>query len=262
MDIEQWGTFPLAANREVQFITAGDLNFWIQRQDDEIWIGHLHSRNLKSENGDNISPPDDLVWSRWAPRDISDAIKIMPVFPDLPMVINSDYPLRVTPDRDIHIFTRIPVWLRISIGKKDAVLTELPTVKLSRTWFGTPMEGELCYWSTTKARRSLQDVEKKPHLVSCPIHITNRTAEDLNFKKFCFRVERLKIFMAGDQLWADETRIVYQGEEQNSDITMSGKLPKGMEKGKLLTPPRKPIQKSLATRTFRKIFDDSFIFGR
>lgn len=262
MNIEPWSEFLQGSDGQVRHLTLGDLHIWLQCKEDEIWIGHIYSRanNTKAEPGD--SPPEDLEWSRWAPKDTDDSVKLMPIFPDLPLVINSDYPLRVTPGGNIYIYTRIPVWLRISMGKKDSVLTELPTVKLSRTWFGTPLEGELCYWSTTKARRSLKNVEKKSHLVNCPIQITNKTKEDLNFEKFCFRVERLKMFLYKDELWADETRIVYQGEEQHSEISMSGKLPKSMEKGKLLSAPRKPIQKSLATRTFRKIFDDSFIFGR
>lgn len=261
MNIEKWGAFPLSAGEETDFYELGDLRLWLKHKDEEIWIGHRHV-----EHGETAAtpgtPPTDLEWARWAPKDPADSIKLMPAFPELPLVVNSEYPLRVNPGGSIQIFTRIPVWVRISVGKKDTVLTELPTVKLSRTWFGTPMEGELCYWATTKARRSLSNVERKPYLISCPIQITNKTEEDLDFEKFCFRVERLKIFSYEEELWSDETRIVYQGEEQHSDINMSGRLPKGMENAKLISPPRKPVQRSLATRTFKKIFDESFLFGK
>lgn len=262
MNINEWGTFKLATDGSIRHLSAGDLNIWMQRKDDEIWIGHEYQHPNGKMDASDSNPPDELEWGRWAPRDINDSVKIMPVFPDLPLVINNDYPLRVTPNGSIDIFTRIPVWLRICMGTHDSILTELPTVKLSRTWFGTPMEGELCYWSTTKARRSLEHVEAKSYLVNCPIQLSNKTQEELSFEKFCFRVERLKIFLHSNELWADETRITYQGEEQHSEINMSGRLPKGMKNGKLLSAPRKPIQRSLATRTFRKIFDDSFIFGR
>ena len=261
MDIQDWGRFQFD-NEEVKYLSAGNLHLWIRRRNDEVWIGHQYSHEGERIKPSPETPPANLEWARWAPKDNPDTIHIIPVFPDLPLVINSEYPLKVAPGSTITIYTRIPIWLRIGVGKSNQVLTELPTVKLSRTWFGTPMEGELCYWSTTKARRSLDSVEKKTYLVSCPIKIINQTEEDLSFEKFCFRVERLKIFLYGNELWADETRITYHGEEQYSDISMSGRLPKGMEKGELISSPRKPIQKSLATRTFRKIFDDSFLFGR
>lgn len=261
MEIHDWGDIRFD-NEETKYMHAGNLHLWIRLQNDEIWIGHQYHNDPDKNITPLEKPPFDLEWARWAPKESPDTIKIMPAFPDLSMVINSEYPLKVASKGNISIFTRIPIWIRISIGKTDMVLTELPTVKLSRTWFGTPMEGELCYWSTTKARRSPETVEKKAHLVSCPIKIINKTEEDLNFEKFCFRVERLKIFLYKNELWSDETRITYQGEEQHSDITMSGKLPKGMEQGELISTPRKPVQTSLATRTFRKIFDDSFFFGR
>lgn len=261
---EYWGQILTGDSQEPEHFHVGDLHLWIRRTENEVWMGHRHQIPDADKTGivDGEKPPEDLEWKRWALKDIKGELRLKPVFPDLPIVVNSDYQLKVTPANTIQIFSRIPVWVSVVHGKKEIVLTELPTVRLSRTWFGSPMEGELCYWATTKARRSLAHVENKSYLVSCPIQITNKSEEDLSFVKFCFRVERLKIFLVGEELWADETRIVYQGEEQQSDITMSGRLIKGLEKGKLVSEPRKPIQKSLATRTFRMIFDDSFIFGR
>ncbi|NGP77974.1 DUF432 domain-containing protein [Balneolaceae bacterium YR4-1] len=261
MNIDKWGEFTLSSGEKADFFRLGDLRLWLKYKDEEIWIGHQYAGHADSKEALD-SPPEDLEWARWAPKEPGNTIKLMPVFPDLPLVVNSEYPLRVNPGASIQIFTRIPVWLRISIGKNDTVLTELPSIKLSRTWFGTPIEGELCFWAITKARRSLSNVERKPHMVSCPIQITNKTEEDLNFDKFCFRVERLKLFVYNEELWSDETRIVYQGEEQYSDINMSGRLPKGMENAKLISPPRKPEHRSLATRTFKMIFDESFLFGK
>lgn len=261
MNIQKWGSFPLEVG-EINYLTIGDLHLWLHQKKDEVWIGHRYDYEFTNDNKTDHKAPQDLEWSRWAPREVEDSVKLLPAFPNLPLVVNSEFPLHVSPGSNIKIFTRIPIWLRISMGKKDRVLTELPTIKLSRTWFGTTMEGELCYWATTKARRSLSNVERKPYLISCPIQITNKTEENLDFDKFCFRVERLKIFSWQDELWADETRILYQGEEQHSDINMSGRLPKGMEDAKLISPPRNPIQKNFATRTFRKIFDESFLFGR
>lgn len=263
MRISKWGSCKLEAENDVKYVRIGDLNCWIQRKDEEIWIGSEYTSTGYSIADEGERPvPDDITWSRWAPRNTPESISILPVFPDLPLVIRSDYPLRVVPGASIDIFTRIPIWIQIKLDATQRILTELPTIKLSRTWFGGPMDGELCYWSTTKARRSLQNVEAKPYLVNCPIQVTNNTRDDLNFEKFCFRVERLKIFRYEDDLWADKSNISYEGEEQYSDITMSGKLPKGMEEGELLSAPRKPIHTSLATRTFHKIFDDSFLFGR
>jgi hypothetical protein len=98
-------------------------------------------------------------------------------------------------------------------------------------------------------------------LVSCPIFIFNRSGEVLDFDNFCFRVERLSIFSHDYEFWADETQIIYHGADLNSDIIMTGKLPEGIDRKKLISKPRKKIQKSLATRTFKRIFEETITWG-
>ncbi|MAL18157.1 MAG: hypothetical protein CL670_01740 [Balneola sp.] len=249
-----WKTYKLNSEEDLH-ITVGELHVWISKQDEEIWIAHQYSDKVYEEK------PEDLEWARWAPKSIEE-IRIAPVFQDLPVIINSEYPLKVAKGSTIQIFSRIPVWLQISLAKSKYVLTEIPSIKLSRTWFGSPQEGELCYWLSTKARRSLAGVENKPNVINCPIQISNKTHEDLDFEKFCFRVERLSVYGVKEELWADETKIEYNGEEQHSDINMTGKLPVAIGKGELMSKPRNPASKSFATRTFKMFFDDTFISAR
>ncbi|NGP88303.1 DUF432 domain-containing protein [Fodinibius halophilus] len=259
MDENIWGNFTLS-DEERRYFSIGDLHLWLVRRNEEIWIAYCYKSDLACE----INPeklPESVEWSRWAHKNVSDEINIRPVYPDMPLVVHSEYTLKISPKTQIQIYTRIPIWVRISIAENNYQLIELPTAKLSRTWFGTLTDGELCYHAVTKARRDLSDVEKKPHLVSCPIIISNRSPEELNFEHFCFRVERLSMFAHNTDLWADETQIVFQGEDLNSDVIMTGKLHDGVSQDQLLTPPRKKIQKSLATRTF-KIFEDALTLGR
>lgn len=257
-----WGTLNPEEISTTRHLSLGRLHLWFQFRDEEIWIDRRYEDQLDPADPPvSEHPPEPAEWSRWAVGGSSSKLQLSPVFPDLPVVVSSEYPLKIIPGTGIDIFTRIPVWIRFSWGREQHVITEIPTVKLSKTWFGIPVEGELAYWSTTKARRSLSEVEGKPYVVNCPIRITNDSSEDLNFEKFCYRVERLKIFQSGGELWSDETRIRYRGEDQISDISMSGKLPGEME-GTLMNGPRQPDQSSLATRTFRKLIDEYTFLGR
>lgn len=256
-----WGKRTIEENTP-ECIATGNLRLWILRRDSEVWVGHIHTEAQTPAGTDSASPPDDLEWSRWAMKTNIGEIGVTPVFPDLPLVVTSEFPLRISSSTKIQIFTRIPIWIRISIPQQDYRLAETPTVKLSRTWFGTPLEGELCYHATTKARRSLSRVEVKPYLVNCPIIINNKSSEDLDFEKFCYRVERLSIYQHKNELWADETEIIHHGTDLNSDILMTGKLPEGIDKKNKLSEPRQKIQKSLATRTFKRFFEDTGFLGR
>ena len=255
-----WGNHSLA-DGQIKKVSTGDLHLWLKYQNEEVWIAAAYESEL-SDNKDSEGPPADVEWGRWAINAKGNELQLTPVFSDLPLIIRSEYELKVSPGTKIQIFSRIPVWVRISPAKSETVLIELPTVKLSRTWFGTPVEGELCYHATTKARRDLSHVDKKPFVVSCPILIHNKSNEILNFEQFCFRVERLSMYEYEDDFWADETQIIYHGADMNSDVIMTGKLPQGIDKKKLISKPRKQIQKSLATRTFKRIFEDTMDWGR
>lgn len=251
-----WGDLELKAD-QYEYLELGDLKLWLLKRDEDIWIGYRYSEKSRDSGTQNPDPPEDLEWSRWAIKTDVKSLHIAPVFHDLPLVVHSEYPLKISPGTKIQIYTRVPVWIKISVAASGYQLIEIPSIPLSRTWFGTPVEGELCYFATTKARRDLSKITPRPYFVACPILIINKSGEDLNFNNFCYRVERLSIYRHDGLLWADETQIVYQGEDLNSDIIMTGRLPEGISKNELLSKPRKRAQKSLATRTFLKFFDDN-----
>ncbi len=261
MDETIWGNISLESN-QIKYLSIGDLHIWMKSQNGEVWIAHGYKDELKGRRIKRDDLPSTVSWARWANKVDSGKVEVLPVFSDLPLIVHSEYPLKISPDTKIQIFSRIPVWVRISLSKNGYQLIELPTVKLSRTWFGSPAEGELCYYATTKARRDLSQIEKKPYLVCCPITISNKSSEVLDFDNFCFRVERLSIFAHEGGFWADEAQIIYHGASLNSDVIMTGKLPEGVDRKKLLSRPRKKIQKSLATRTFQKIFEEKLSWGR
>lgn len=260
MDQKIWGEISIEDGK-MHYLSLGDLHLWLKFHNKEVWIAHGYKADLRGKAKPE-GPPKKYNWSRWAHKSESAKLKITPVFPDMPLMVHSEYGLKVSPQTNIRIYCRIPVWIRISLSQHDYNLIELPAVKLSRTWFGTPIEGELCYHATTKARRDLSQVEKRPYLVSCPISITNKSGGELNFEHFCLRVERLSMFEHEDELWADETQITYQGEDLHSEVIMTGKLPEGISEEQLLSKPRKRIQVSLATRTFKQLFKDANSLSR
>lgn len=251
-----WKSYQINEGEQPLHLALDDLHVWIKKNNDEFWISHNYLHE------DNPKPNEDSEWSRWAPKSDEKEIKVSPAFPNFPVIVSSEFPLKLVPGAKIMIYCRIPVWMQISMDKSKYVMQEIPVVKLSRTWFGTPLEGELCYWLTSKARRNLTDVENKPFVINCPIQITNKSGEDLVFERFCYRVERLGIYMVENELWADETNIAYQGEALNSDVNMTGRLPAGIGKGELMAKPRNPVSRSLTTRTFKMLFDDTFTSAR
>lgn len=236
----------------------GQLHIQSLLSDQQLWFRH---RYLPSEeSGDNTeneleSEPweDEKDWIRWPLKAPLDKIIFEPVTPDLPYVIQSKYPIHLPPGHSVKVLVSIPAWVKIGIeaGERHDML-ELSTVPLQKTWFGTPLDGELCYWRETQAIMGWIPQHSPNHYIHCPIRIKNNSDEILNFTKFNFRVEALTLFEHKDRLWGDETRINFKGQEITSDIDITGKLPAElkMHSAEIVAEPRKSAKRSITRRTF------------
>lgn len=196
----------------------------------------------------------DLKWSRWALRNEKMNIEITPLFPNMPVVVKPEYQFKLFPEGSADIYVRIPIWIQVkAISEGGLKVTEIPSMLLSRTWFGSFLEGELCYWFKTTARRALEDDIFKSHLCVCPIKIVNSSEEELEIDKLCLRTEQLSMFNNDKSLWSDHMTIQYKGGNNFSDIIVSGTPPKEAKNAVLAASPRNPVRKGFAQRTFRLI---------
>lgn len=227
----------------------GPLTVFLKKVLNEIWIGS--ARDDKND-GDPLPLPDKPDWNRMALPEEFSTFSLMPVFPDRPVVADSEFHYRILKNSGARIYTRIPAFVRIvPADKPDLVLAEIPTVILSETWFGIVTEGELSYALSTTVRRKLVQEMYEPHMVICPVQIENKSDEDLRFEKLCLRVERLSVYIKDDVLWADETSVMYNGRAINSDVKTAGSIPPEAKGGAIITSPIETVKTTVATRTFK-----------
>jgi hypothetical protein len=257
--LQGWGEHELSEHETYRF-TLDALHCWIKLQHQEIWIAHMHSNDphWKEEYAVQSDPPEGIEWSRWALKQNTQKIFLQPVFPDMSLLVQSEFEFKINSGARIQIFHRVPAWVSIQgNGATKEPIVELPSSTLSKCWFGSFTDGELCYFSPTKARRSLETHHFKPYYINCPINIQNHDDQPLDFTKFCHRVERLHIYQGGEdgQLWADETHIVYNGEEALSDISIAGKPSKFLKNPQIITRPRNAKHQSLTSRTFYRMLE-------
>ncbi len=249
-----WVDLHLEEDR-MQHQTISSLTVYLKKVANEIRVAHRYAPAVdEPETTDMIDLEKQLDWTRWALKEDIREYRLIPCFPDRPVVIKPEFPFRVSQGAQARIYTRVPVFVRV-VPKDypDFVITEIPTVVLSNTWFGTFMDGELCYGLPTTARREIADEMFEPHMAVCTIQIYNNTEGELNFDNICLRVDRLSMYIKDDYLWADQTDILYLGEEKLCDIEMKGRLPEEAKRGKLITRARTPIRKNFAVRTFQRL---------
>ncbi|MCB0281466.1 MAG: DUF432 domain-containing protein [Calditrichae bacterium] len=247
-----WGSYDLNAGESV-FWRLGPLNLWCKKVEDELWIGFLYDQEGEENNdpNDNPAPPDNLNWERWLLKKGSGKLELKPAFPDLPVVVKPEYAFRVGPNAAAKVFVRVPLWVQLNHG--NFKVTEIPTVKLSKTWFGNFRKGELCYWISSSARRSVTEDLIRIYRAVCPIDIRNKSDDEMLIDKICLRVSRLAIFKAADQYWGSETKAHFRGHDDMSDLEVSKKPPADAPKAVLVATAREEHHMSFTAKTFMSL---------
>jgi hypothetical protein len=237
-----WGDHPVPEGDD-SALALGPLRLRFGQRFGEILVAY-----------DHVGDEEEPVWSRWAPATWSGNIRLSPAFPDRLVVVKPESDLRLLPGAAARIYVRVPLRVHIeALGPVPASLLRIPTAVLSDTWWGTNEEGELGYWLDTRARRVMADEEFEEHLCICPIQLENRSEDDLQVDRIALRVAHLTVFRHGTQLWSDETRVRYLGDEGGSRLDMSGKAPTEAPTAARLTPPEHPMVRGLTARTFARI---------
>lgn len=260
-----WGHHHLPEGDERR-IRLGPLELRFRKVGEEIWLSRTWIEDPGSEAPDSTArsaeAPDDGEWSRWAVPEGTEGVRLHPVFPDRALVVEPEQPFHLVRGARIRIYVRVPLQVAVDLPEPSSVtLVEIPTAILSDTWFGDLNEGELAYALHTSARRKLGPELFSPHLAVCPLRLGNDVVNQLEVKKLCLRVAHLSLFARGTELWSDETRVRYRGEDEESEIRITGKAPPDAPDAVRLMPPRDPLQRGFTARTFARLAEFSGFGG-
>jgi len=248
-----WGERAPPAPGETHRLAVGPLAIWVRGVHNELWVAHACADPWEPAPEEL---PDAVEWSRWAMREEPHRLRVLPVFPDRPLVVKPEHPFTLLRRAQARVYMRVPPWVRLELlaGTEGtgAVLTEIPTERLSDTWWGDFQDGELAYWLRTKARRELTAELFEPHLVMSTLQLENHSEDALRVEKLALRVEHLSIYEKDGWLWAEEVRVEYRGEDEGSDIHMDDEPPREAEGARELSPARAQTR-SFRARTFARL---------
>jgi hypothetical protein len=248
-----WGKHSISSG-ETLSLGVGPLVIWARAQAEEIWLAHESGDRHGGGDEPIPKPGEDEGWIRWPLPEGSDSISLSPAFPPRPIVVEPELAFRLPPGADARIFVRVPLWARVEVASGTGTpLTEVPSIVLSDTWWGGFTEGELCYWLRTTARRKVGPEAFAPHLAVCPLQLSNRSEEELRVEGIALRVTHLSLFSDGGRLWADETRVRYDGGDEGSDIDMSGKPPAEAPDAVQVATARSPVPRGFRAGTVARL---------
>ena len=232
--------------------TVGRQRILVRRKDGE-WLVAATPAQEGAEDG--VTPlteeEEGITWKRWVTEDGSDAVQLIPVMPERPVVVKPEITVKVMRGHGFEFFVAVPVWLSLKIGGDlESTVLDVPSHLLSNTWFGDPISGELCFAHKTRIMRHIESFEAAPQLALCPIRVDNHSKEELDFNKLCLRVDHASLYNGPGHLWSSTFTIIFLGREQMSNVTIAQEVPNFPHVGRLISPARRPFSRNQIKRTF------------
>ena len=239
--------------------TAGTCRMFVQRCGDE-WLISNEYQGDRGQTGDGEwqigidALPEELSWKRYV-TGTDTPLELLPALPDRPLVIRPEAPISVLPRRNGRFYVSIPIWLSLRAGQpnKQMVVTEIPSVVLSNTWFGDPAAGELCYSLDAPLLRAPEALVGIADRAICTFVVTNGSTERLDFQRICVHVENLSLFTEADILWTNELNVVFKGSDQISQISIKPQPPAQLREPQPIAKPRTRPNNNILKRSFSAI---------
>lgn len=243
------------SHEQIYRAAIGPLTIWLRRINDELHVAV--ERESELNNSPRVEPldeaePDDverLTWNRYILAAGSHRIQLRPVMPDRSLVARPESVLELPTSRHARFYIGAPIWIAIEEALAEPVrLVELPTVILSNIWFGTPIAGELCYSLTTRARRTIDEDDRRLHWAVCSLAVKNDSSETLKVQRLRVHAPNLTLYEQDGQLWTNEVSAHFKNTDHGTEIEIKPRPPhRGMT---VRSEAREPIRGSVFTRVF------------
>lgn len=184
--------------------TLGTLSIWISREAREWLYAWSHVQTVEPVSEltfeSDVSKPEDLSWTRVIAPDATRTVSFAPRLADRGVVVKSDESVTVLPHSNAELYVPLPVWLTVSAGVNEPrLLFEAPTRELHRRWFGSSMQGSLCYSVFARLASDRSEVRLLPVSAICPIRIRNQSHEQFRSDSVFVQANQCKLYRLGEQ---------------------------------------------------------------
>lgn len=219
----QADAFPSGEGRRWQI---GPLELWTYHLDGEWQIAY---RSLDDEaleaapwSGERVTAMSEELpqIERFAAGAEADQIRLQPRVADRSVVARPHVPFHVLPGQTAKLYVSTPLWVEVKVGRTARSLREIPTKRLSDTWFGSSTrEGELAYSLKTHARVRLGEMPVRAYRAITPVVFENVGGGVLQVDRMNLPVPYISLYAnAGGQLWTQAVTLTRHEDAEMADL--------------------------------------------
>jgi len=250
-----WGDFTLEEERSALW-RAGTLALRVTRQQSEWRMAWRSEPDEAAPAMTATVPAEDLddTWElrRYGFSTTTAVGRLVPALSDRTIVSRPAIPVAVPPGQSIDLVVTTPLWLRAEC--EGLAINELPTLRLSDTWFGaSTREGQLCYAARTHLRPARELGEVSGWRALTTVRVINRAADTLVVERLALPVPRLALYRHRDAFWTSTItleRPLESSEEAQVTVDPAPPGPGAVRIGE----PRETADEHPVSRVFNSLF--------
>ncbi|MFY9151514.1 MAG: DUF432 domain-containing protein [Prolixibacteraceae bacterium] len=177
---------------------------------------------------------------------------VIPALPEKSVVFRNNKNLKITAGEATNLFLRVPVNLQFYFQevKDENRMLDLPTKRLSDTWFGEIDSGEPAFSIGSNYDKSFADVKAMDWEAILSVEIINNTSGSLDLQRLILHVEEFHLYLKNKQLLTNYATIEFKGQEQAGSVNLSVRKEIHGEKPVQLAKPRNSDTRNLLRRSF------------
>lgn len=261
-----WGRHSLSPGR-TDFWQIGPLKLWVEHQPYRITLFWSHSplwldahvRSIPGSGDVGKPPVGSSTMTVAFGSDTRPDLTLSPALPDRPLVLRAPTPVSVLPGESVNLFVVSPLWMRLDLAEPLKPVHEVPTFRLSDTWFGPISSmGTLCYASLSPLYLDLREVPLRSHCAVTAITIRNAGTNALKLDRINVPFPRLSLFYSPKTgFWTDRLTLIRKEDDEMADIKLDRQPPPEASPTQFVSGPRLSTSEVNPTlRAFSKIFSD------
>lgn len=234
---------------EIALLPCNEIILGIKREK-EGWFIRVFDENTVPDK----MKAEDIAEGEYFHSGKSNSFVISPVLQHKPLVFKGNK-MVIAPHQRMTFFIKIPVVLQIYFSKaqEENLLKEIPSRRLSDTWFGDPDSGVPAFSVGSDYSLSFSDMKVSEYEARCPISIFNDWNQTLEVQRLIIKADNMTLYKNNNLLVTSVVKLEYKGQDSISSVAYGTSKQYHGESPEIVAKPRTADLKGLLKANFHFI---------
>lgn len=257
-----WGESAIQSGKRLQLL-CGDLQLEILPKDNEWLVQYQLSKDLtvfkaKLSYGDASDEAIEFEnKQRFVSNNLPDHVILQPALADRSITCKPKVTVTLFPRQQVSLFVGLPLWLQLHMEGIATAILDIPTVRISDSWFGPDTrKGVICYASTNNEQLDLKPTINHGTRASLEVRVNNNSDQILSLDKVSIPVPHLALYVDKDRKFCTRRMTLTREQDENASLAIDDVMSFGHADSDvtLVTQAREDIGRSKITKALSALF--------